>query len=257
MSSLLDRAADVTPPPPPPRSATTGRSPRLPLESRRTEASLFRPTISASPSARAASSRATCPTCKRSNTPLVNTTGPACRRRQCVAASATRIFSAVLTGRALQRLGRPGMERERMREQRQRDGLGVFGLDHDLARRRPARDANLLRLGRKTDVLRGRLDTAPDRAVVQRRRQLGLGVHLVQQTVVAEEHLADVDAVVQGGDVEEEGDETTHRARTPQVHHCDCAPSTRSRTRLCSASLRPSASWRGRYWPTSLSRSRI
>ena len=64
------------------------------------------------------------------------------------------------------------MKRERVGEQREGDGLGVFGLDHDLARRRPARDFELLGLGREADVLRGRLDAAPDRAVVQGR--LGL-----------------------------------------------------------------------------------
>ena len=140
-----------------------------------------------------------------------------------------------------------------MGEQRERDGLGVLGLDHELAWRRAARDLDLLGLGREANVLRGRLDAAPDRGVVQRGRELGLRLHLVQQAVVAEKQLPDVDAVVQGRDEEEQGDETTQRAGAPPVHHCDCAPSTKSLTSFCSAILRPSASCGGRYSPTSLS----
>src|SRR2546422_8351900 len=56
-------------------SGTSGRV-APPFPSRRTDASLFTATSSASPSARAASSSATWPTCSRSKTPLVNTTGP-------------------------------------------------------------------------------------------------------------------------------------------------------------------------------------
>src|SRR2546425_10492162 len=73
-------------------SGTKGRSGPF---TRRTEASVFRPTTSASPSARAASSRLTCPACSRSNTPFVNTTGPRWRARHSAAASSGRTFAAV------------------------------------------------------------------------------------------------------------------------------------------------------------------
>src|SRR6266850_640320 len=67
----------------------------------------------------------------------------------------------------LKRLRRLGMEVEGVIEQRELDRLAVLGLDHDLPRRRPPRDFNLLGLGRETDILRGGLDAAADRAVVQ------------------------------------------------------------------------------------------
>src|SRR5439155_1615776 len=66
----------------------------------------------------------------------------------------------------LKGLRRLGMEVEGVVEQREGDGLAVFGLDHDLARRRPSYDADLLGLGRETDILRGGLDPAADCAVV-------------------------------------------------------------------------------------------
>src|SRR5439155_14472358 len=50
----------------------------------------------------------------------------------------------------LKGLRRLGMEVEGVVEQREGDGLAVFGLDHDLARRRPSYDADLLGLGRET-----------------------------------------------------------------------------------------------------------
>src|SRR5207244_11417619 len=70
-----------------------------PFPRRRTDASLFTPTTSADPSRRAASSSATCPTCRRSNTPFVNTTGPpsAARCRQWTASDSDRTFSVALT----------------------------------------------------------------------------------------------------------------------------------------------------------------
>ena len=71
----------------------TGRPP--PLPSRRTEASLLIPTTRATPSRRAASSSSTWPGCSRSNTPLVNTTGPGCPVRQATASPSGRTFAAL------------------------------------------------------------------------------------------------------------------------------------------------------------------
>src|SRR3989454_8218815 len=107
----------------------------------------------------------------------------------------------------LKRLRRLGMEVEGVVEQRERDRLAVLGLDHDLPRRRPPRDADPLGLGRETDILRGGLDPAADRAVVEGGGKLGLGLHLVEQAIVPEEQLTDVDAVVQRPDQEEQRDE--------------------------------------------------
>src|SRR2546426_9300978 len=107
----------------------------------------------------------------------------------------------------LKRLRRLGMEVEGVVEQREGDGLAVLGLDHDLPRRRPPRDADPLGLGRETDILRGGLDPAADRAVVEGGGKLGLGLHLVEQAIVPEEQLTDVDAVVQRPDQEEQRDE--------------------------------------------------
>src|SRR2546422_8530 len=107
----------------------------------------------------------------------------------------------------LKRLRRLGMEVEGVVEQRERDRLAVLGLDHDLPRRRPPCDADLLGLGRETDILRGGLDPAADRAVVEGGGKLGLGLHLVEQAIVPEEQLTDVDAVVQRPDQEEQRDE--------------------------------------------------
>src|SRR2546422_4782756 len=107
----------------------------------------------------------------------------------------------------LKGLRRLGMEVEGVVEQRELDGLAVLGLDHDLTRRRPPGDPDLLSLGRETDILRGGLDTAADRAVVEGGGELGLGLHLVEQAIVPEEQLTDVDAVVQRPDQDEQGDE--------------------------------------------------
>src|SRR5947208_8452300 len=144
----------------------------------------------------------------------------------------------------LKRLRRLGIEVEGVVEQRQIDALAVFGLDHDLPRRGAPRDPDLLGLGRETDVLRGGLDPATDRAVVEGGGELGLGLHLVEQPIVPEEQLTDVDAVVQRPDQYEERDQATGGAGAAGVfHHCDCAPSTRSLTSFWSAILRPSDSW--------------
>src|SRR5437773_1695793 len=150
----------------------------------------------------------------------------------------------------LKRLRRLGMEVERMVEQREIDGLAVLGLDHDFPRRRPPHDPDLLGRGWETDILRGRLDPAADRTVVEGGGELGLGLHLVEQAIVPEEQLTDVDAVVQRPDQEEQRDEAPGGAGAAapaggRLHHCDCAPSTRSSTSLWSAILRPAASWGG------------
>src|SRR6266540_190965 len=135
----------------------------------------------------------------------------------------------------LKRLRRLGMEVEGVVEQREVDGLAVLGLDHDLTRRRPPGDPDPLGLGRDTDILRGGLDAAADRAVVEGGGELGLGLHLVEQAIVPEEQLTDVDAVVQRPDQDEQRDEAPGRAGAAATaggayHHCDCAPSTRSLT---------------------------
>src|SRR5207244_12430671 len=75
--------------------------------------------------------------------------------------------------------------------------------------------------------------------------------------VVAEKHLADVDAVVQHGDEHEQREQTAERAGATggaggAAHHCDCAPSTRSTTSFWSAILRPSTSCGGWSCPTSV-----
>src|SRR4029077_17530405 len=146
---------------------------------------------------------------------------------------------------ALKRLSSLGMEVERVVEEGQVDRLGVFRLDHDLPRRRPAHDPHLLGLGREPDVRGRRLDAAADRAVIERRRQLRLRLHLVEQPIVPEEQLADVDAVVQRTDKQEQREEAAQRARAAAAHHCDWAPSTRSWTSFWSAALRPFASCGG------------
>src|SRR6058998_3202428 len=150
----------------------------------------------------------------------------------------------------LKRLRRLGMEVEGVVEQRQIDTLAVFGLDHDLPRRGAPHDPDLLGLGRETDILRGGLDPAANGAVVEGGGELRLGVHLVEQAIVPEEQLTDVDAVVQRPDQEEQRDEAPGGAGAAapaggRLHHCDCAPSTRSSTSLWSAILRPAASWGG------------
>src|SRR5260370_1300958 len=162
--------------------------------------------------------------------------------------------------RALEGLRRLGMEVEGMVEQREADGLAVLGLDHDFARRDTPHDPDLLRLGRQTDLLGGGLNATANGAVVERRGERCFRPHLVEQTVVAEEHLADVDPVVEHRHEQEQREQAAGRARTgtPETrsqapHHCDCAPSTRSLTSLSSASLRPLASWGGCYSPTLVS----
>src|SRR2546430_8594276 len=150
----------------------------------------------------------------------------------------------------LKGLRRLGMEVEGVVEQRELDGLAVLGLDHDLTRRRPPGDPDLLSLGRETDILRGGLDTAADRAVVEGGGERRLGLHLVEQAIVPEEQLADVDAVVQSPNQEEQRNQAAGGAGAAPagagtLHHCDWAPSTKSFTRFSSASLRPAASWGG------------
>src|SRR6267143_689929 len=152
----------------------------------------------------------------------------------------------------LKRLRRLGMEVEGVVEQREVDGLAVLGLDHDLPRRRPSGDPDLLGLGRETNILGGGLDPPANCAVVERGGELGLGLHLVEQAIVPEEQLTDVDAVVQRPDQEEQRHEAPGRAGAAAtaepgtvVHHCDCAPSTRSLTSLWRAIFRPATSWGG------------
>src|SRR6266576_762914 len=149
----------------------------------------------------------------------------------------------------LKRLRRLGMEVEGVVEQREVDGLVVLGLDHDLPRRRPSGDPDLLGLGREPDILCVGLDAAADRAVVERGGKLGLGLHFVEQAIVPEEQLTDVDAVVQRADQKKQRHETTGRAGAPVLYHCDCAPSTRSLTSFWRAIFRPATSWGGDYAP--------
>src|SRR5438876_611486 len=145
----------------------------------------------------------------------------------------------------LKRLRRLGMEVEGVVEQREVDGLAVLRLDHDLPRRRPSGDPDLLGLGREPDILCGGLDAAADRPVVERGGKLGLGLHFVEQAIVPEEQLTDVDAVVQPADQKKQRHETTGRAGAPVLYHCDCAPSTRSLTSFWRALFRPATSWGG------------
>src|SRR2546426_1654290 len=145
----------------------------------------------------------------------------------------------------LKRLRRLGMEVEGVVEQREVDGLAVLGLDHDLPRRRPSGDPDLLGLSREPDILCGGLDAAADRAIVERGGKLGLGLHFVEQAIVPEEQLTDVDAVVQRADQKKQRHETTGRAGAPVLYHCDCAPSTRSLTSFWRAIFRPATSWGG------------
>src|SRR5213080_2396040 len=147
----------------------------------------------------------------------------------------------------LKRLRRLGMEVEGVVEQRQIDTLAVLGLDHDLPRRGAPHDPDLLGLGRETDILRGGLDPAANGAVVEGGGELRLGVHLVEQTIVPEEQLTDVDAIVQGPNQKEQRNQAAGGggaapAEGGALHHCDWAPSTRSLTSLSSATLRPSTS---------------
>src|SRR2546422_5109339 len=153
------------------------------------------------------------------------------------------------------------MKSERVGEEGEMNGLAVLGLDRDLARRCAAHDPDVLRLIREADVLRGRLNAAPDRPVVQRGGELGLRLHLVEQAVVPEVHLADVHTVVQHGHEDQQRDETPGRARAAPAqgprcqraaHHWDWAPSTRSLTSFCRATLRPAASCGGGYSPTTV-----
>src|SRR5882724_1345931 len=150
----------------------------------------------------------------------------------------------------LKRLRRLGMEVEGVVEQREIDRLAVLGLDHNLPRRRPSGDPDLLGLGREPDILCGGLDAAADRAVVERGGKLGLGLHFVEQAIVPEEQFTDVDAVVQRPDQKEQRDEAAGGAGAAPAaeharHHCDWAPSTRSLTSFSRAILRPAASWGG------------
>src|SRR5207244_9610186 len=118
-----------------------------------------------------------------------------------------------------------------------------------LPRRRATDDSELLGLGWDPDVLRRGLDAPADGAVVERWRQLGLRLHLVEQPIIPEEELPDVDSVIERADEDEQRKETAERTRAPAIegrapahHHCDWAPSTRSWTSFWSATLRPSAS---------------
>src|SRR5437764_129154 len=159
------------------------------------------------------------------------------------------------------------MKRERVSEEGKMNGLRVLGVDRDLTRRRAAEDPDVLRLTRGADVLRGRLNAALDRPVVQRGGQLRLRLHFIEQAVVAEVHLADVHPVVQHGHEDQQREETPGRARAAPArgpggprgprcqrtgHHWDCAPSTRSLTSFCRATLRPAASCGGGYSPTTV-----
>src|SRR5256885_14194950 len=67
----------------------------------------------------------------------------------------------------LKRLRRFGMEVEGVVEQREGDALAVLRLDHDLARRRPSDDPDLLGRGGGAEVLRRGPGAAAGRAVDQ------------------------------------------------------------------------------------------
>src|SRR3989442_1753888 len=159
---------------------------------------------------------------------------------------------------ALQRQRDVGMEREGVVEEREVDRLAVLRVDLDLAGRSPPDDPDVPRRVRQPDLLHGGLEPALDGAVVERGREPRLRLHLVQQAVVAEVHLADVDAVVERRDEDQEREQAPGRARAapPSVqapHHCDWAPSTISFTSFASAILRPSASLGGSYSPSTVS----
>src|SRR5437879_1849442 len=136
----------------------------------------------------------------------------------------------------LQRLVGSRMELEGVVEQRQVDRLAVSRLNADFPRRESPADIDVLGgvLG-DADILDGRLEAAADRAVVERRGDPRLRLHLVEESVVAEVDLADVHPVVEQPHEDEQRDEApggagaappAERAR----YHWDCAPSTISVT---------------------------
>src|SRR5258708_36693996 len=85
-----------------------------------------------------------------------------------------------------ERLGRLGVEIERVREQRQVDRFAVARLDVDLAWWQRATDADLARrVVRQADVRHGRFDATADGAVIQRQAQPRLGLILVREAVQA------------------------------------------------------------------------
>src|SRR6185437_14254126 len=229
---------------------TSGRS--GPLFNRRTEASLFTPTISDAPSFRAASSSVTCPTCNRSNTPFVKATRPPSPRRQRAAPSQERTFPSVDNGDpGLEGLVSRWVERERVIEERQLHPLRVVSLDVDLPRiAGSGNHQSVGRVGRKPDVLDRGFEPPPNRPIVDCRGEMCLGVHLIHQAVIPEVDLADVDPIVEGRDEDQErhqaaegrGTPSGLRPLGPSGHHCDWAPSTISVTSLSSACFRPSAS---------------
>src|SRR5439155_10502433 len=136
------------------------------------------------------------------------------------------------------------VEDEGVVEEGEVDGLAVSGLDGDLARRRVAPYHDARRRVRQPDVLHCGRETPLNRTVVERRGEPRLRVHLVEQAVVAEEHLADVDAVVEHRDKDQEQEQAARGARAARPrtgHHCDWAPSTISSTSFWSAIFRPSA----------------
>src|SRR2546422_2182658 len=186
------------------------------------------------------------------STPKKRTTSPS------PAAAPSRSGGRAAQSHALHRLRDVGMELEGVVEEREIDRLAVLRVDLDLAGRSPADDPDVPRRVRQPDLLRGGLEPALDGAVVERRREARLRLDFVQEAVVAEVHLADVDAVVERRDEDEERKQAAGRARAARTsgkapHHWDWAPSTISFTSFESAIFRPSASLGGSYSPSTVS----
>src|SRR5205085_7969885 len=148
-----------------------------------------------------------------------------------------------------ERLRGSGMEGKTVIKEWERDPLTVARLDHDLARRFAATHLQLLCTGRVRDAdsRDRRLNPAANRAVIETCREVRFGLHLVEQAIVAEIDFADVDAIVQRRDEEQQREQATARAGTAARanHHCDCAPSTICCTSLSSAAFRPTRSFGG------------
>ena len=119
------------------------------------------------------------------------------------------------------------VEGEGVVEEGEVDRFAVRGLDEDLAGRgTPPHHHPRCRV-RQSDVLHGGRDAPLNRAIVERGGETRLRIHLVEQAVVTEEHLADVDTVVQERHEDQKREETARRARPPRAprpslgHHCD------------------------------------
>src|SRR5438552_2246770 len=186
------------------------------------------------------------------STPKKRTTSPS------PAAAPSRSGGRAAQSHALHRLRDVGMELEGVGEEREIDRLAVLRVDLDLAGRSPAHDPHVPRRVRQPDLLHGGLEPALDGAVVERGREARLRLDFVQEAVVAKIHLADVDAVVERRDKDQERKQAASRARAARTsgkapHHWDWAPSTISFTSFESAIFRPSASLGGSYSPSTVS----